>query len=287
MSCQYRKTRFDLAAQYIRGALSEADQEAFEAHYLGCEKCFSAVRFAEKVSVTMHHYGASIFAPAPARPVAATPDWLVKLKSELEDLYFAFSREWRTALPALAAYVLLAVALGFGYYKLTSSSQLAQERAFQVEQPGAMLPIGHTGLVQLRPLAWSSSEATEANKALSTRLAAAQVLYKNHNYFLAAKELAEIANEFPESVETHLYLGVSQLCTGHIAEGIESLQRVLELHPNHAATQWYLAQAYLVQGDSVEAQNWLTQLADQHDPKYSQGAHMLLKEIAKSAKQKK
>ncbi|MGH7599427.1 MAG: zf-HC2 domain-containing protein, partial [bacterium] len=170
MSCQYKKTRFDWAAKYMRGALPEADQETFEAHYLGCEECFSAVRFAEKISVTMHHFGASIFAPAPARPVAAKPDWLVKLKSEWEDLYFAFSREWKTALPALAAYVLLAVALGFGYYKLTSSPQLADERVHHVERPSAMLPTSQTGLAQLQPLTWSISEATKANKPLSERL---------------------------------------------------------------------------------------------------------------------
>lgn len=286
MLCHYKKTRFDYAAKYMRGDLLEADQEAFEAHYLGCEECFSAVRFAERVSVTMHHYGASIFAPVPAKPVAAKPDWLMKLKSELEDLYFAFAREWRTAVPALAAYVLLAVALGFGYYKLTSSSQLAHERAIHVERPSGMLPTSQPGLAQLQPLSWSISEATAANEPLSKRLVAAKVLYQNHNYFLAAKELAEIASAFPESFETHLYLGISQLRTGQPAEGINSLRRVLELNPNHAAAQWYIAQAYLVQGDSVQAQSWLTMLADQRDPQYGQDAHMLLKKIAKISKQK-
>jgi tetratricopeptide (TPR) repeat protein len=287
MSCQYKKTRFDYAAKYMRGDLPEAEQEAFEAHYLGCEECFGAVRFAEKVSVTMHHYGASIFAPAPAKLIAAKPEWLVKLKSEWEDLYFAFSREWRTAVPALAAYVLLAVALGLGYYKFTSNSQLANEQAFHVEQPSAMLPTGQPGLAQLQPLAWSISEATEANAPLSERLAAAKVLYQNHNYFLTAERLAEVAKDFPESIETHLYLGISQLRAGQPEEGIKSLHRVLELNPKHAAAQWYLAQAYLVQGDSVAAQSWLAMLANQRDPKYGQGAQILLKKIAKSSNQKK
>jgi tetratricopeptide (TPR) repeat protein len=287
MSCQYKKTRFDLAAKYLQGVLPEADQEAFEAHYLVCEECFSAVRFAEKVAVTMHHYGASIFAPAPARLVATKPVWLVKLKSEVEDIYFAFSREWRTAVPALAAYVLLAVALGFGYYKLNSSSQLAHEQIHHIERPSAMLPTGQTGLAQLQPLAWSISEATKAHKPLSEKLATAEVLYRNYNYFLAARELAEIANAFPESFETHLYLGISQLRSGQPAEGINSLRRVLELNPNHAAAQWYIAQAYLVQGDSVAAQSWLIMLAEQRDPKYGQGAQTLLKKIARSSNQKK
>jgi tetratricopeptide (TPR) repeat protein len=287
MSCQFKKTSLDYAAKYVRGDFSEAEQETFEAHYLGCEECFNAVRFAEKVSVTMHHYGASIFAPAPAKPVAAKPDWLVKLKYELEDLYVAFSREWRTAVPALAAYVLLTVALGFGYYKLTSSSQLAQESVFHVEQPSAMLPINHTGLAQLQPLAWSIPEETAANKPLSDRLAAAKVLYQHYNYFLAVEELATIANDFPESIEAHLYLGISQLLVNQPAEGIKSLRRVLELDPKHAEAQWYIAQAYIVQGDSASAQSWLAQLAEQHDPVYGEGAYTLLKKIAKTAQQKK
>lgn len=287
MSCQFKKNSLDYAAQYVRGDLPEAEQEIFEAHYLGCEECFGAVRFAEKVSVTMHHYGASIFAPVPAKPAAASPDWLVKLKSELEDLYFAFAREWRTAVPALAAYVLLAIALGFGYYKLTSNSQLANERAFHVEQPSAMLPTGQTGLAQLQHLVWSISEATQENGPLSDRLAVVKPLYQHYNYFLAAKELAAIANDFPESIDAHLYLGISQLRTGQPTEGIKSLERVLELNPKHAAAQWYIAQAYLVQGDSVQAQSWLAMLADQRDPKYGQGAQILLNRIAESSNQKK
>lgn len=287
MSCQFENTSFDYAAKYVQGDLPEADLETFEAHYLGCEECFSAVRFAEKVSVTMHHYGASIFAPAPAKPVAAKHEWLVKLKAELEDLYVAFTREWRTAVPALAAYVLLAVALGFGYYKLNSSSQVAHEQAFHVERPSAMLPTGQTGLAQLQPLAWSISEATEANKPLSDRLATAKALYQHYNYFLAVEELATIANEFPESIEAHLYLGISQLLAGQPAEGIKSLRRVLELNPKQAEAQWYIAQAYLMQGDSVAAQSWLTMLTDQHDPIYGQDAHTILKKIAKTSQQKK
>jgi hypothetical protein len=288
MSCQYKRTRFDLAAKYMRGALPEADQEDFEAHYLGCEECFSAVRFAEQVSVTMHHYGASIFAPAPAKPVAASPDWLVKLKSELEDLYFAFAREWRTAVPALAAYLLLALALGFGYYKLSSNEQLSHTQIHHADRPSAMLPTGQTDApqAQLQSLAWSISEATNANKPLSDKFAAAEPLYRNHNYFLAADSFAAIAHEFPESVEAHLYLGVSQLRSGRSAEGISSLHRVLQLSPKHPAAQWYLAHAYLVQGDSIEAQSWLTLLVEQRDPNYGQGAQTLLKEIAKSSKQK-
>ena len=282
MSCAFKKTSLDYAAKYVRGDLPEAEQETFEAHYLGCKECFSAVRFAEKVSVTMHHYGASIFAPAPAKLVAAKPDWLVKLKYELQDLYFAFSKEWRTAVPALAAYVLLAVALGLGYYKLNSSSQ--NEQAFHVEQPSAMLPINHTGLAKLQPLAWSISEV---NKPLPERLAVAKPLYQNHNYFLAIEELATIANDFPESIDAHLYLGISQLLAGQPAEGIKSLHRVLELNPKQAEAQWYLAHAYLVQGDSVSAQSWLAQLAEQHDPVYGEGAYTLLKKIAKTSQQKK
>lgn len=284
MSCKFKNTSFDHAARYVRGDLPEADLETFEAHYLMCEECFSAVRFAEKVAVTMHHYGASIFAPAPAKPVAAKPEWLVKLKDEWEDLYFAFAREWRTAVPALAAYVLLAVVLGAGYYKLNSNTQ---EQTSPLGRSSAMLPTSKTGLGQLQPLAWSISDAAAANKPLSRKLDAAKALYQNHNYFLAAKMLAEIANEFPESVETHLYLGISQVRTGHLTEGMVSLRRALELNPQYGAAQWYLAQVYLVQGDSITAQSWLTQLADQRDPKYGQGAYMLLQKIAKNSKQKK
>ncbi len=280
MSCQYDKTRLDYATNYVRGDLSEAEQETFEAHYLECEECFSAVQFVEKTSVTMHHFGASIFAPAPARPAFAKPDWLAKLKAEWKDTYLAFSMRRKTAVPAFAVYVLLAVGLGFGYYWLNSSLKLAHQNT-PLDRPSAMLPAGRTvGLEQLQPsLAWSISAATKANKALFDRLAAVQSLYQYHNYFLAAQGLAEIVKDFPEAIEAHLFLGISQLHINQPAEAIKSLRKVLELSPQHAAAQWYLAQGYLMQDDLAEAQSLLTTLVDQRDPQFSQRAASLLEKI--------
>jgi tetratricopeptide (TPR) repeat protein len=289
MSCHYEKTRLDLAIDYVRGDLPEDKQDRFEAHYLECEECFSAVRFAEKTAVTMHHYGASIFAPAPAfkpasaKLLAAKPDWLTKLQDEWEDIRRAFSTQWKTAVPALATYVLLIAALGWGYHLLTSSSQLAHQNA-GLDSPGAMVPESSagqgSGLAQSQPLAWLISNETKANAALYARLEAVQPLYEYHNYFSAAEKLAEIVKDFPEAIEGYLYLGVIQVRENQPAEAIKNLGKVLELNPQHPAAQWYLAQGHLMQGDLAEAQSLLAALADRHDSQYGKPAAALLQRIA-------
>lgn len=281
MSCQFKKKRLDYAIDYVRGELPEAQQDIFEAHYLGCEECFSAVRFAEKTAVTMHHYGASIFAPARA---VVQHTLLEKLKAELEDVCLAFSSRWKTAVPALAAYLLLVAVLSGAYFWIAYKSNLAYQHNHVDKPAGTVIPdspISQDGhLAEWQPLVWSISNETKANAALYARLKAVKPLYLYHNYFAAADKLTEIVKDFPEAVEGYLYLGVIQVRENQPAEAVKNLNKVLELHPEHVAAQWYLAQAHLLQGNLTKAKNLLAALADQGDTYYGKAAAAQLKKIA-------
>jgi tetratricopeptide (TPR) repeat protein len=279
MSCQY-EDRLGFIASYVRGNLPEHEQEAFEAHYLGCDECFRALRFVEKTSLAMHRFGDSVFVPAPAAARLAWSGWPQKLKTWWDEIYI--SDQWKRAVPALAAYVLLVAAMSAGYYWITASppSHMDRESAFLPHSPSGQT----ASLVQLQHLDWSmAGVSSDDDPTLLARLAEIEPVYQDQqNYRLAAARLAEIAKNFPETIEIHLYLGISQLRMNRTTEGITSLRKALELAPSHSAAQWYLAQGYLIQGRPDEARKLLVSLAGKSDSQYAQQAIALMEKMQKS-----
>jgi tetratricopeptide (TPR) repeat protein len=278
MSCYYQD-RFEVITSYVQGDLPENEQEAFEAHYLGCDECFRALHYVEKTTQTMHHFGDSIFAPAPAHAKRAWSEWLENLKTWWDELYVPES--WKRAAPALAAYILLVAAMSVGYYWMTSSpsSQMDRESGFFVHpHAGKTAP-----LAKLEHLDWSM--ASLDNSILLSQLAEVERIYQDQrDYPLAEARLARIAKDFPNLADIRLYLGVSQLLEKKTSEGIKSLRQALKLNPQHSAIQWYLAQGDLIQGHASEARTLLTSLADRRDPQYGQKAATLVEAINKLGK---
>ncbi|MDZ7290803.1 MAG: tetratricopeptide repeat protein [candidate division KSB1 bacterium] len=288
MSCQY-PNRLEVMTNYVRGVLPDAEQETFEAHYLGCDECFRDLRFVEKAAAAMHYFGTGIFEPTTAKPKPVSPGWLKKAKIWVEEI--ALSQQWKRVVPALATYILLVATMSLGFYLITSNLNLTHHsfRAHS-DRRGAMLPESSAQpniLARLEHLDWSISEATKTDTALFARLVAIQRIYQNHNYHQAVERLTQLASDFPNSIDAHLFLGISQLHTNKTAEGIQSLREVLQLDPENAAAQWYLVQGHLIQGDVDEARNLLVTLAERQDSQYGQQAAALLATIDKILVQKK
>jgi hypothetical protein len=237
----------------------------------------------------MHHFGATVFAPASANSTRAfiPLGWPEKVKNWWND--FVSSIEWKTAAPSFAAYALLVAVLSIGYYWIFSNPEMAHKLPGHMDRPSAMLPESRqiADLTRLQPPDWSIAETMQTNPELFNRLIEVQPLYKNYNHFLAAEKLAEIVNDYPESIEANFYLGISQLRIAQPVEAIASFHNVLGLNPEHEAAQWYLAQGYLMESNVAEAQNWLTVLADKHNSQYGQSAIQLLKAIDKIQSQHK
>ena len=64
----------DRVAQYLAGRLPASEAEAFEKHYLGCERCASALREAGEIRAAL---GKSVLVPSSgsAPSASARPDW--------------------------------------------------------------------------------------------------------------------------------------------------------------------------------------------------------------------
>jgi hypothetical protein len=269
--------------------LTATEQEAFEAHYLGCEECFRALRFVEKTTHTMHYYGDSIFAPAPARPKLAWSAWWENLKTWWSSL--TIPDQWKSAIPALATYVLLVVTMSAAYYWIAAGSRGDHQPSTptHVDREGGFLSHSSAAqlaaLAQVQPLEWTLLETSEVNPELRAKLEAIRPIYQDHpQYQEAADRLTAIAAEFPQVIAIRLFAGISQLLAHQPADAIPNLQSVLEHHPDHAAAQWYLAQGYLLQGRGHEAASLLSTIKDKQDSPYSPQAEKLLEALNKLGK---
>jgi tetratricopeptide (TPR) repeat protein len=276
MSCAYQN-RLDYIADYVRGGLTEDEQETFEAHYLGCDECFSAVRFAEKTSLVMRHYGARLFAHQSAFVPSSPTNWLEQAKTWWENL--PISQQWKTVIPALATYVLIVGIMSGGYFWLKSRMQDGDQPFMpHYERSGGLLT--ETGAVDLRPFDWATSRAA-SDTALANRLATIGPLYQAQDYRAVTDRLTLVTSEFPQSSEVHLILGISQLHLNQNPDAIESLEKVLQAHPDLASAQWYLTQGLLREHRFVDARQQLAALMKQQDPHYTKLAAQCLEKLNK------
>jgi len=268
MLCTYQN-RLDYIADYVRGALPETEQETFEAHFLGCDECLANIRLLEKTTFTMRHYGASIFAP----PIT----WSDRLKIWWEEL--PLSPQWKSAIPALATYLLIIGILSTGYAWLKPNLPIG---GFGHTESGEITTSSkNLALVDLQHYDWAQPTPTTAPPELLNQLTEAQRFYQEHDYRSAASRLAPLVEQFPQSLEARLYLGLSQLLPNytHTALAIKNLEILIQSHPDQAAARWYLTQGYINKNRFDAARQQLTALKKQGDPFFGPQAENLLAKL--------
>jgi len=272
MFCTYHN-RLDYIADYVRGELADDEQEKFEIHYLACDECLDAVRFMEKTSLTMRHYGSRIFAAIPQT------NWLDHLKNWWEEL--PLSQQWKTAIPALATYLLFVGIISAGYYWFNSGMKISQHPSHQDRSGGMVQDTSNGPLVEVQHFNWTQPAADITEPALLNRLAEIQPIYQAHDYQLAADRLTQVVQDFPQSLEARLFLGISQLHLKHSTAAVQNLEKALQIRPEYAPAQWYVTQGYLIQNRFVEARQQLAALMKQQDPHFRKSAEQCLKKLNK------
>jgi tetratricopeptide (TPR) repeat protein len=281
MSCAYQN-RLDFIADYVRGGLTEDEQEGFEAHYLGCEECFNTVRSVEKTALVFRHYGARLFAPSKALVPPSPTNWLHHVSTWWTNP--PLSPRWRHAIPAIAAYAMVVVILSGGYIWLKSKLQNGDQSMMpHYERSGGLLT--ESEAVDLRPLEWALSRArAAADTALANRLANIRPLYQVQDYRAVADRLTYVSPEFPRSPEIQLIYGISQLHLNQASEASKNLEKVLQAYPDLASAQWYLAQSFFRENRFVDARQQLAALMKQQDPHYTKLAAESLEKLNKQNK---
>lgn len=268
MLCAYQN-RPDYIADYVRGVLPADEQETFEAHYLSCDECLANVRLMEKAALTMRRYGAAIFAPRLT--------WLDRLKMWWEEL--PLSPQWRSAIPALATYVVIIGFLSVGYWSFKSSVPAG---GFGHKESGEIATkAANQSLAELQHYEWAPPAPNPTDPELTKQLAEIQPIYQEKNYPIAAQRLTTVVQNFPQSLDARLFLGISQLFLNHTNtnRAIQNLETIIQSHPDHVVARWYLAQGYIKENRFDDARQQLTALKKQNDSYYGPQAENLLTKL--------
>ena len=261
MDCEY-KGREDFILEYVEGSLTGDAREAFETHYLGCDRCSAQLQMTEKLIGVMQEHGDQVFArfheaPATPHPVVSTisrvEDKAVNLLGRLEILLHQ-----RRHLAALGAVAVIAVLAGTWVFRLfhTDYQKLAVVEAPQWPE-------------KVPPLSEGSDKLVEQ----------AREQYQNREYDGASNSLAEAINLNPTVADLEYILGVSQFLAGDLDAAIPRLNHVLTLNRDHQDAHWYLAKAYLKQENKGQALRHLSYLVETESEEYAERARGLIKAI--------
>jgi tetratricopeptide (TPR) repeat protein len=229
--------RDEIAERYLRGELSSAAQERFEAHYFDCTPCLERLRVLEELHAEL------------SRPVASPR---------------GASRWWRVAAAGLAAAAVIVLAVRVAQNPATSDvvdpRADAPARAEDVTLPpppptaasagadlarlGAVEPPTYTPL-QLRGTA---TDATREFRAAMERYAAG-------DYAAATPGLRRALAHDEALIQARFFLAVCELQAGRNDEAAQELQRVIARgeSPYLEEAHFLLAKARIRQGDVAAA----------------------------------
>lgn len=211
----------EIIERYLTDQLSQEEVEAFEQHYLSCERCFSELQ--------LRHAAAAELRNKTLRPAAA--------KSQ------RIGYRWRWALAATVV-VIFAVVLVFYLYRGAKpdfeqvvleqppeSAQAVLKKLASVEQPPPYVP-------------WTIRGAK--GKQASEMFQKGMKEYGQQKYQEAVPFLEDAARQDPDHLPTAFYLGISYLMIDQPDQCVQWLSNVVHSEPNPYAEEshWYLSKAY-------------------------------------------
>jgi len=255
MNCQ-RVEEEEIIERYLTGKLPEAETEAFEQHYLGCQSCFQELQFRHSAAIELKRQ------PLVSSQPAALP-WTTR---------------WPWGLAAAAVLLLALASVTFLYRRQNSEvnqkppahNEAGQEiiaRLAQVDTAPPYVPLtirgGKTG-------------------AAVERFQEGMRKYVQHDYAGAVGPLEESVRLDAELQPALFYLGISHLILDQPDEAVAQLSRLIRMEPNPYTEEshWYLAKAYLKKRDLGSAQKELEAVVTLNGPHLA-GARQALELISK------
>jgi TolA-binding protein len=254
MTCE-RVMKENLAEQYLVGALSAPEQDAFEQHYFECPRCFEELDQHRLLQQALQQAEPDIRREA----VAPRPSW-----------------NWQWGAVAVAAAVMLALALGIWYGRPRGASPTVatpsspSSQGPQRAQPSVARPPSLVELAKFEPPAYTPIVLRGPSDGARQRFQAAMRHYSKADYAGAIPGLRQVAALDPKAADSHFYLGICYLLVGQTDSGIQALKDTLARGESAYLedAHFYLAKAYLRQWELTAAQAELEktiQLRGEHE----------------------
>jgi tetratricopeptide (TPR) repeat protein len=232
MDCQ-RVAKEEIIERYLAGKLPEAEAEAFEQHYLGCQSCFEELQLRHATAMELKRLPV-----VSSRPVAVP-----------------WSTRW-TWILATAAVLFLTLVSVTTFYRRPSPQV--------IQKPPAHGGAGEEILARLARVETAPPYVPLTIRGGKTGAAAERFQegmrsYMQQKYAGAIGPLQEAVRLDPSLQPALFYLGISHLMLDQPDEAVARLSRLtrLEASPYTEESHWYLAKAFLKKRDWVSAQREL------------------------------
>jgi len=251
MSCAEVIDR-SVAEQYVAGSLSEAERDAFEAHYFSCARCFDELRTIEVLHDEMARRRSEILAEPVSEP--NPPLWI----------------------PLLAAAAAIAFAVAIWKPPVVPAGSTAQQPLpSSSEKPSPPSRESLLALTRVEPPAFVplTLRSADAPQAFDDGMAA----YAAQKYQDAAKALERVVAAKPGDVQANFYLAVSLLMTDDVGRAIDRLHVVLDAGdtPFRQTATILLAKGLIREGNLDEAERQLEETSRQSGARAAEARTML------------
>jgi tetratricopeptide (TPR) repeat protein len=232
VNCQ-RVEQEEMIERYLAGKLEQAEAEAFEQHYLGCQSCFEELQFRHAAAIELRRRSV-----AHSQPTASSS---------------ANHRRW-----ALAAAAILLLTL-------TSVTIVNRRLAPQVDR-GALVPpenseqiIARLAVIDTAPPYVPMTLRGGQSGVATGQFQEGMQRYSRGDYAGAITFLEESVRLNPDLQPAVFYLGICHLMVGNAEKAITPLSK-LSLsgdNPYREESHWFLAKAFLRKGSIAAAQKEL------------------------------
>ena len=243
--------REEVLENYLMGRLDEDNREAFEAHYLGCSRCFEQLRGLRDIRGELRRLGAD--SARETRP--------------------SYGR-WASAAGLAAA---LVMAAGLVLWMRPTAPSLPPDtptspsppraqapgppRAQQPQPPSAPAP-SLEQLARVQPPRYDPLTLRGTPDEATERFRQGMEHYRKADYREAINALRSAGKMDPDAAHIRFFLGISYLLIGEDAAAIERLRATLALGdtPYLEEAHFYLAKALLRQRNVAAAEKELKQV---------------------------
>lgn len=243
MSCE-EFDKPEILARYSAGQLSEAESQAWEEHYFGCDRCFADLQSYQAIRQEL-----AAAAPAIRQEV---------LQRQQQEAARAAGRShpWQWLLAGLAVAALLgAFGLWTSFHRRehVAAPDIARATPAQSYEEWARFEPPKYQPLQLRDAAGEPAGNSTFSRAMRR--------YQQHEFKEAQSELQAVVTAEPTRTEARFYLGACELFDGQPAAALANLQPVTTADsPYQEEARWLMAKAYLRQHSLADARRELTAL---------------------------
>jgi len=232
VDCQ-RVEQKEMIEKYLAGKLAEAEAEAFEQHYLGCQSCFDELRFHHATAIELRNKHST----SPQKVAMPRAVW------------------WPWAVAAAAILLLTLVSVPV-FYRRQDPEIVQTPIPQQSDSPQAI--IAQLASVEASPYVPLTLRGGSGSPA-SERFQLGMERYSRRDYASASGLLEQAVGLKPNLQPALFYLGVSQLLTDQPDKAIATLSALvrIEATPYLEESHWFLAKAFLKKHDLVSAEKEL------------------------------